>query len=111
MLRARTPLITNPPTMQRVRIFVDFWSFHLSVQKLSRLSISVDWKVLGRNAARALRSVIDETFRCEGIYIYGSYTTSAKWQVELAKDMLDKKAPEIYRQRDLPLRRTTAAWS
>jgi hypothetical protein len=83
-------------TMQHVRIFVDFWNFHIAVGQLSSFPIEVDWKWFGLRAAQAIGETPDVHLRgpwqCEGTHIYGSYTTSKRDEHQLAIQYMKKLA-------------------
>ena len=60
----------------RVRVFVDFWNFQLSLNKLSSASrFDADWKVLGGVLAGAAAKVVDAEAQVvyQGMDVYGSY--------------------------------------
>ena len=60
----------------RVRVFVDFWNFQLSLNNHSGAGrFAADWKVLGGVLARAAAEVVDEGAQVayQGMDVYGSY--------------------------------------
>lgn len=60
----------------RVRVFVDFWNFQLSLNKRSNaVRFEADWKVLGGVLAGAAAEVVDAGAQVvyQGMDIYGSY--------------------------------------
>lgn len=60
----------------RVRVFVDFWNFQLSLNPLSSSGrFEADWKVLGGVLARAAVGVVDDRAQLayQGMNVYGSY--------------------------------------
>ena len=59
----------------RVRVFVDFWNFQLSLNERSSAGrFRADWKALGSVLARAAAAVVDEQARLayQGMDVYGS---------------------------------------
>lgn len=59
----------------RVRIFVDFWNFTLSLRREDE-SFKTDWRPIGPTLAREAGKLIDTDSRVsfEGIHVYGSYS-------------------------------------
>ena len=60
----------------RVRVFVDFWNFQLSLNKPSSAGrFEADWKVLGGVLAGAAAEIVDEGAQVayQGMDVYGSY--------------------------------------
>ena len=59
----------------RVRVFVDFWNFELSVRE-ARPDFKIDWRALGPHLAREALLIIDETAHVDyqGMNVYGSYS-------------------------------------
>lgn len=68
-----------PPAIVRVRAFVDFWNFHLSVRENIRKDFPLDWKALGpwltTEAGRLILGAGGDigAFRYEGMHVYLSY--------------------------------------
>lgn len=62
----------------RVRVFVDFWNFQLSLNSLGEERFDADWQVLGGVLARAALTVADEAagIAYQGMDVYGSYGES-----------------------------------
>ena len=58
----------------RVRVFVDFWNFQLSVNALEE-DLKIDWSVLGRCLATEAGCVVDPDAHVvyQGMNVYGSY--------------------------------------
>lgn len=58
----------------RVRVFVDFWNFQLSLRHQGR-RFDIDWNAAGRTLADAAAGVVDPTARVtyQGMNVYGSY--------------------------------------
>ena len=58
----------------RVRVFVDFWNFQLSLRREVR-RFNIDWNSVGYTLAVASASVVDPTARVayQGMNVYGSY--------------------------------------
>ena len=58
----------------RVRVFVDFWNFQLSLRREER-GFNIDWNTAGRILAAESASVVDPTARVtyQGMNVYGSY--------------------------------------
>ena len=58
----------------RVRVFVDFWNFQLSLNDLEG-RFRTDWRVLGNRLAEAALGVVDEQAQLvyQGMDVYGSY--------------------------------------
>ena len=63
----------------RVMVFVDFWNFQLSVNKLDP-EFKVDWQQLGPVIARKAMHIVggDTPFSYQGMNVYGSYDQSGK---------------------------------
>ena len=65
----------------RVRVFVDFWNFQLSLNSISGGGgrFEADWRVLGGVLARAALAVVDEraVLAYQGMDVYGSYGEGA----------------------------------
>src|SRR4029453_1548048 len=93
---ASRPITADLAKMQHVRIFVDFWNFHISVGQLSSFPIEVDWRWFGLRAAQAIGQTpnvhLGGAWQCEGTHIYGSYTTSKSDEAQLAKRYKTKVA-------------------
>ena len=74
----------NEPSTEhrvRVRVFVDFWNFQLSLNSLpgERGRFNADWRVLGGILARAALAVVDDraVIAYQGMDVYGSYGEGA----------------------------------
>lgn len=65
------------PDRLRVRVFVDFWNFQLSLRHIEP-EPRVDWSKLGRILAGAARDLADpdRPVSFEGLHVYGSYDPS-----------------------------------
>ena len=63
-----------PSGRLRVRVFVDFWNFTLSVRNVDP-DFKIDWRQVGPVLATAAAEIVDKssvpTF--EGLHVYGSY--------------------------------------
>ena len=62
------------PGTLRIRVFVDFWNFSLSLRRADE-TFMVDWRPIGHVFTREAGKVIDPTSRAsfEGLHVYGSY--------------------------------------
>ena len=58
----------------RVRVFVDFWNFQLSLNQ-GGSRFKPDWRILGNLLAREALRKVDETAHLayQGMNVYGSY--------------------------------------
>jgi len=67
----RCPIVK--PSIQRVRIFVDYWNFQLSLSRGARKR--VDWEAFGPALTRAVGELFSngESCRFEGLHVVGSY--------------------------------------
>lgn len=77
-----THQVSEPPAERRVRVkvFVDFWNFQLSLNSLpGEERFEADWRVLGSVLAQAALRVVDEqsVMAYQGVDVYGSYGESA----------------------------------
>ena len=65
----------------RVRVFIDFWNFELSVAK-AWPDFKIDWRTLGPHLAQEALRIIDETAQVDyqGMNVYGSYSSSDRDQ-------------------------------
>lgn len=75
-------LMSEPPVEHRVRVrvFVDFWNFQLSLNSLpGERRFEADWQALGGVLARAASDVVDEGtgIAYQGMNVYGSYGEGA----------------------------------
>lgn len=72
-----TVVATAPPPGMRVRVFVDYWNFVLSVRSEDG-NFKIDWSTLGPILASEAGNLIDPTLhaRYEAMHIYGSYDPS-----------------------------------
>ena len=61
----------------RVKVFVDFWNFQLSIKHLDA-GFSVDWRKMGRIVAEESLKIVDPyaALGYQGINVYGSYDPS-----------------------------------
>ncbi len=78
----------------RVRVFVDFWNFQLSVNNLEQ-GFRIDWLKLGRIMAQESLNVVEPTADIEyqGMNVYGSYDPASANDIGLrqwALNTLDK---------------------
>lgn len=67
---AANPPVVAPPL--RVRIFVDFWNFSLSLRRLDE-SFMVDWTKLPALLVNEAASLLGGPAGFEGMHVYGSY--------------------------------------
>ena len=65
----------------RVRVFIDFWNFELSVNE-AWPDFKIDWRTLGPHLAQEALRIIDETAQVDyqGMNVYGSYSSSDRDQ-------------------------------
>ena len=58
----------------RVRVFVDFWNFSLSLRQIDP-EFKVNWQILGSFLAKEAGAIIDASspINYEGTHVYGSY--------------------------------------
>ena len=63
----------------RVRVFVDFWNFQLSINSLDR-NYKIDWEKLGPTVAEEALNIVDSTalLAYQGMNVYGSYDPSSR---------------------------------
>lgn len=75
--------------MPSVKVFIDFWNFYMTVQRMSQLPLDIDWSQIGLRIAHQVRSTSrdQENHHCDGVYIYGSYSTADRFQASLARHM------------------------
>ena len=77
----------NASLSVRVRVFVDFWNFHISMQQRGFYadSYSVDWRELGPCLARAAGHIVnpDRPASYQGMNVYGSYDDASPRDVPL----------------------------
>ena len=78
----------------RVKVFVDFWNFQLSVNHLER-EFSIDWRNLGSVLALEATRIVDASARItyQGMNIYGSYDPFGNRDANLrrwARETLDR---------------------
>lgn len=68
-----TPQLAAQPRM-RVRVFIDFWNFTLSVKKEDS-DFKIDWRKVGPLFAGEAAKLVDANSVCvfEGQHVYGSY--------------------------------------
>ena len=64
----------NSSSQLRVRVFVDFWNFSLSLQRVDP-EFKVNWQTLGSFLAKEAGAIVDSSssITYEGIHVYGSY--------------------------------------
>lgn len=80
----------------RIRVFVDFWNFTLSLRKLDE-HFKIDWRVLGASLSAEAGKTIDPGALAiyEGAHVYGSYDPNSLKDVKLKNwfaNTLDKMA-------------------
>ncbi len=68
---------SKPANRIRVKVFVDFWNFQLSIKRLDA-GFSVDWRKMGRIVAEESLKIVDPyaALGYQGINVYGSYDPS-----------------------------------
>jgi len=78
----------------RVRVFVDFWNFTLSLRK-AQSEFRPDWTKIGRSLAAEAAKQIDPAVRhfFEAMHVYGSFDPTSEKDVKLRKwlEWLDKQ--------------------
>ena len=90
-------LITQPTMPQlRVRVFVDFWNFTLSLKNIDE-QFKVDWQIVGQVLAKEAAKIVDPNLPLiyEGMNVYGSYDPNKSRDVKLKNwftNTLDKMA-------------------
>ena len=79
---------TDPNTEHRIRVkvFVDFWNFQLSVNSLDS-QFKIDWQDLGLVVAQESLRIVDVTAAItdQGMNVYGSYDASSNKDEGLRK--------------------------
>ena len=85
-----------PTSHLRIRVFVDFWNFTLSLQRTDP-TFKVNWQVLGFYLAKEAGLIVDpySTVVYEGIHVYGSYDPNKSKDAKLKNwfiNTLDKMA-------------------
>lgn len=80
----------------RIRVFVDFWNFSLSIRDLDA-TFKIDWQKIGALLAREAGIIIDATAPVvyEGMHVYGSYDSNKAQDAKLKNwfmNTLDKMA-------------------
>ena len=70
----------------RVRVFVDFWNFQLSVNNWDS-EFKIDWMRMGRVVAEEAIDIVDHlaTLRYQGMNVYGSYDASSDKDIGLRR--------------------------
>ena len=65
---------TGPASRLRIRIFVDFWNFSLSVRSTDA-QFKIDWNKLGPTLTAAAGNLVEPASpsHYEGMHVYGSY--------------------------------------
>ncbi len=87
---------TNSVVAVRVRIFVDFWNFTLSVRNEDS-SFKINWQTLGQIIAAEAGKLVDASLpvKYEGMHVYGSYDPAKPNDAKLRNwftNTLDKMA-------------------
>ena len=64
----------------RVRVFVDYWNFQISLNQSLKRGFRADWERLGQILAQAALRVVDSTAQTEyqGMDVYGSYAEDSE---------------------------------
>ena len=78
----------SPVARLRVRVFVDFWNFTLSMSAFDAETggkFQIDWSVLGQVLSLEAARIIDPTaiHQYEGMHVYGSYDPQSPKDVKL----------------------------
>ncbi len=90
-------LIPNQnPIQLRIKVFVDFWNFSLSL-KNDDPDFKIDWQKFGHLVAKEAGHIVDPslTVAYEGVHVYGSYDPSKSQDAKLKNwfvNTLDKMA-------------------
>lgn len=84
------------PVQLRIRVFVDFWNFSLSIRDVDA-TFKIDWQKIGAILAREAGVIVDATVPVvyEGMHVYGSYDPSKAQDAKLKNwftNKLDKMA-------------------
>jgi len=74
---------TNPIQL-RIRVFVDFWNFTLSIRNVES-EFKIDWQKIGSLLAKEAGSIVDASVPViyEGMHVYGSYDPSKSQDAKL----------------------------
>ena len=74
----------TPAGSIRVKVFVDFWNFQLSVNDVDR-SFRIDWEKLGLVVAEESLRIVNPTAALiyQGMNVYGSYSASSPADLRL----------------------------
>jgi uncharacterized LabA/DUF88 family protein len=80
----------------RVRVFVDFWNFTLSLRGIDP-AFKINWQTLGQYLAKEAGAIIDPSITAiyEGMHVYGSYDPNKQQDSKLKNwfiNSLDKMA-------------------
>jgi uncharacterized LabA/DUF88 family protein len=73
----------------RVRIFVDFWNFTLSVKSHDG-NFLIAWEKLGPHLAAETGKLIGETAKYAGLHVYGSYDPAKPHDAKLKNWFVNK---------------------
>lgn len=65
-----------PAGVLRVRSFVDFWNFQLSVNECYR-AFKLDWRALGHHLAAQAGAAVGQPVANEGLHVYLSYNPNS----------------------------------
>ncbi len=73
--------------MTRIMIFVDFWNFTLTMNKITGTGFQTDWKVLPHVIARAAMHVVNPSapYTFKGLNVYGSYDPNSQKDEDLCR--------------------------
>jgi hypothetical protein len=90
------PAQPSQPQRLRIRVFVDFWNFSLSLRNADN-SFRVDWNPIGQLLTIEAGKLVDATAHAvyEGMHVYGSIDPNKSQDVKLKHfltNTLDKDA-------------------
>ena len=110
LLRERIRMLDKPTNSRlghRVRVFVDFWNFTLSMKEIES-GFRSDWSVLGQKLTDAAGKIINPSALCEyqGLNFYGSYDVSSeqdrkllRWATEVVAQFPGVRVSMVQRQK------------
>lgn len=85
---------SSPPPIAevRVRVFIDFWNFHLAMKDWRPEDFPLDWKKLGPCLARHSVELVQQgaPFRHEGLHLYCSYNPKGDGKLRDWLNTLDR---------------------
>lgn len=73
--------------MHKIMIFVDFWNFTLTMNRLTGMGFQTDWKVLPHVIARGAMHIVapDRPYAFRGMHVYGSYDPNSAKDEDLTR--------------------------